>query len=168
MTIGSWILVGFLLTCIATGGGLAFWRFYKASHIAWKPLPGLIGVMWFSKAADTIPSDIVNALKASVQLLSMWTKWPGEDIGKLVLTMKIYVEATPTWGDGYGRKVAGLQAQNVIYVGSDLAAMCHELAHLCELKLDLFIDDAHEGWVKNGIQRAVDEFDLWLRKVTPL
>lgn len=72
---------------------------------------------------------------------------------------RIYVKLQDTWIDGVGRRVAGLALYDgTLVVGANLEALCHELAHLCERKIDRTEDFDHARWEARGIERAIANY----------
>lgn len=104
------------------------------------------------------PGVLVSSIKLSQQALSKHTKWRLQQIETACRNIHIYVMEDNSWTDRWGRKVAGLQMGYIIYVGKDLGALCHEIAHLCELEIDGEIDEKHETWEGDGINAAVSEY----------
>jgi hypothetical protein len=52
---------------------------------------------------------------------------------------------------------------HILQVGKSLSALCHEMAHLCELVLDNEVDDEHKTWDVDGITAAITEYQKWLQ-----
>lgn len=85
-------------------------------------------------------------------------------LAQLATALRVVVQKVDTWhSPQHGAVIAGLSQGTTIYVGRDLASLCHEMAHACE-----FIeggrgkqDDAHETWAWRGFLRAVDRYEVW-------
>lgn len=80
----------------------------------------------------------------------------------------IYVWSRPTWWDGR-RTVAGTiddttapGTRRLLTVGSDLASVAHELAHLRDYEAGRWWETeaaAHARWGVDGTRAALDQFD---------
>lgn len=78
--------------------------------------------------------------------------------------VKILVNDTPLFkGHDTGESVAGeaYVETNTLKIGSDFAALCHEIGHLIEYRKTGIIDGAHVGWTKNGFLTAIDAYAAW-------
>jgi hypothetical protein len=177
-----WIIL--VLAVVCAGLGVSIWSWWQMFG-GWKPLhPWSSGVQYKVSGYESaaVQEDIYHAL--SFALAQLWLEYGhgrndawarlGTNLPE-ISKLKIYVRDTPTWNDG-GRKVAGMLNGNVITVGSDLAALCHELAHFLRRKLDgvdlqaadaLPLAEQHEHlfWQTNGIQAAIDNYTVWLKGV---
>lgn len=94
----------------------------------------------------------------------------------------IWVHTEPTWlapdpeNPGKTYKVAGQLMGHWIIVGSDLAALAHELAHLRDMELGgnkarLETEaEAHARWLEDGTRARLDAYDSinWDSVVQPL
>ncbi len=162
---GTWVVVGLILAVIV--GAIAFMvhRWWKNTYVPWQPIYGYYpGSKWFSKLKDTDQKFIAEALQAAESFLIERTKWSAANLALVGHHVRVYVMDSESWVDLWGRKVAGLQVEYTLVVGPSLAALCHELAHLCEMVLDKEQDDAHATWASDGIAAAVNDFDEWLQK----
>lgn len=85
------------------------------------------------------------------------------DVAKRGFVVSIRPELT--WLNGSGVVVAGETdlVTRTLFVGRDLAALCHELAHLCDADLSQTIDHTHDTWTKRGIMRAIDEWQTFMK-----
>lgn len=152
------VVVVALLLALAGGIGIGV-KAWRSFHVAWTPLPWWIpGCARGGTAVDT--GFLLAALQRSQDLLIAKTHFTAADFAKTG-PVKIFVMPEKSWLDGAGVKVAGVQIDNVLEVGPDLAALCHEYAHLLEDRIDQKVDDAHAGWAANGIQAAINGFDAW-------
>lgn len=73
---------------------------------------------------------------------------------------RIMVKPMYQWTSASGEMVGGETHLDfhIVSVGADLAGLCHELAHVCEDKLEGKVDYTHANWARKGIFRAVDEY----------
>jgi hypothetical protein len=177
-----WIIL--VLAVVCAGLAVSIWSWWQMFG-GWKLLhPWNSGVQYKVSGLEsaTAQEDIYDAL--SFALAQLWWehgrnqynawRWLAINLPE-ISKLKIYVRSTPAWSDG-GRKVAGILNGNVITVGSDLAALCHELAHFLRRELDgvdlqaadaLPLAEQHEHlfWQTNGIQTAIDNYTVWLKGV---
>lgn len=165
MTPGAWVIVGVVLAAIIAGITVMIVRARKATYIPWKPLPLYSpSARYFVKGGA--PLDLVflvAALREAERLLAQHTKW-STTVHAAFENVRVYVMDTESW-DMNGVKVAGLDPSGrSVVVGPSLAALCHEMAHQCEEKLENLIDYGHTRWGLNGIAAANDEFDTWLSR----
>ena len=162
---GTWVLLGIVLAAILTAFIVMGVRWFKATYIPWKQLPGYYaGTKWHSRVSTTDPKFITEAMQAAESFLIARTKWGAANLALVGHCVRVYVMDSESWKDLYGGKVAGQQAGRNLIVGPSLAALCHELAHLCEEVIDKETDYAHATWPADGIAAAVDDFDAWLAK----
>jgi hypothetical protein len=162
---GTWVVVGLIIAIIVGAIGFMVYRWAKSSYVPWQPIYGYYpGSKWFSKLQGTDQKLIAEALQAAESCLIERTKWSAANLALVGHHVRVYVMDSEKWVDLWGRKVAGLQIEHTLVVGPSLAALCHEMAHLCEAVLDKEQDNAHATWAADGIAAAVDDFDVWLGK----
>lgn len=154
-----WVIAGPVLAITL---GLLSWlgyRIWKMAYVPWKTYQADYAQMDWYGAGD--PAFIYAALQAATRALMRHTIW-GDRVVYVKGLASIYVKDTKSWHDTAGQKVAGQQAGRVLYVGIDLAALCHELAHLCDAELDKRVEYDHASWTQRGIFTAVNEYEAWL------
>jgi len=157
------IVVVVVALCVVIGIAYIGVRTYRNIHVDWKPLDGYYkGASWFGNRPID-PAFITEALQHAESFLIARTHFTAENMALLGHTVRVYVMDTTSWVDGIGQKVAGQQVDFALIVGPDLAALCHEYAHLCEQVFDKFTDYEHSGWAANGIAAANADFDVWLK-----
>lgn len=86
---------------------------------------------------------------------------------QLASALHVVVQKVDTWASPqHGTTIAGLAQGTTLYVGNDLASLCHEMAHACE-----FIeggrgkqDDQHLTWQARGFFLAVERYEAWRSK----
>lgn len=154
------------------GGGIALVALALTTRLlflkvrgAWHPL-GLSeaeGVL-YQAAGELEPARLARAYRAAVQCLVELGPWDEVAVKWALRDVRIYVHRTPAWRDAWGRKVAGSQAGPDIQVGSDLLALCHELAHRCEEVIVGRVDAAHAKWATSGLHSVVARFHQELTK----
>ena len=77
---------------------------------------------------------------------------------------RIAVHFAEKWRDAItGQWVAGTALHGEVRVGSDLAALCHELVHVCQERAGL-IDEAHASWTPE-IYAAIERYEAFARTV---
>lgn len=155
------VVAGILLVIIgAVVAMLLRWR--KIAHIPWQEIPGYPTSARYFVEGELSPTFLVDALREAERLLAVHTKW-GSNVVKVFDDVHVYVRDSESWKDLWGRTVAGLDPTgHVIVVGASLAALCHEMAHQAEEKLDRVVDSEHAGWGPKGITTAIDAFDAWM------
>ncbi len=136
--------------------GVVFvYRRWKYGAIEWSLLGSRVEPRVCVNQNAPLETDVVRECfeVARLELLSCGL-WTSEQIHRALYDVQIYVMPAPTWRDGWGRNVAGLQVDRIIYVGCDCRALGHELIH----KLDALVsgdpDPNHERW--KGPRREVE------------
>jgi hypothetical protein len=159
------IFVGAILTGIAAGLVWLAAQAWYSSHPDWKPLPGRRG-QWCSTVTPcpVTPEFIAEALTQAEGCLLRFSSIPAANVQTAGATVQIQVRATTSWVDAWGRKVAGLQIRRAVAVGPDLAALCHEVAHLAEAQYGGATDESHVSWTGNGALAAIDAYTAWLKE----
>ena len=109
------------------------------------------------------PAQLDSAITLAIAKLR--PVWPTTVTTLIAVNTKFIVNVVPEWTDIWGRRVAGESLGDTVTVGSDLAALCHELAHRCEWELDKKTDDSHASWGSRGIFAAVDAYAAELKGV---
>lgn len=170
-----WVL-GLIL---GTVGGLIVLQFVwdawlkrKAKDEA-KPVPGASVPMTY--VGEVNPLALGLAVNQALELLVRLGPWPRETLfGRLTSVEPVLsIQKTNLWFNSAGQKVGGETVGNVLRVGKDLSALCHELAHLSQM-VSLGITDhsfdpktgKHPGWDKSGLDQADQAYRSWL-KVQP-
>ncbi len=164
MNIGTWVLVGAVVLAIVTAFTVLGVRWYRRTHIPWKPLPGPTGAEWYSRLDTTNPTYLADALLAAGTFLAVRTGWGHDNLAMVMARTQVYVMGSEKWQDLSGQQVAGQQVGRSLLVGPSLAGLCHELAHLCEEVLDKKVDYQHAAWPASGIATAIEDFDAWRQK----
>ena len=150
-----------LLVLTLVGVAIALIATWASGQIQWKRTPS-----WNVKYIAELPfkpEHLDNALTLAVSKLR--PVWPLTATTLVAHNTKFIVQPVPEWTDIWGRKIAGSSSGQVVTVGSDLAALCHELAHRCEWELDGRTDDAHVSWTSRGIHAAIDQYAAELKGV---
>jgi hypothetical protein len=156
-----WVVAGVALLIVGLVGFAAY-RYKVASTVEWRPLEGYYkGAVWYSQA-EKDPKFVLAAMQQAETQLIAHTKWTAANLALVGHAVQLYIMEKATWTDGWGRPVAGLQSNHVLVVGSDLAALCHELAHLCEKIVDQTEDAEHASWQDSGIFAAINAYEHWL------
>jgi hypothetical protein len=93
--------------------------------------------------------------------------WSTTNMYALLDGVHINVMPSTTWSDSFtGRTIAGqsLPSGKTVVVGSDYAALAHELAHVIEAGPGRLGFEDHASWARNGIQAAVDKYEGQLKR----
>lgn len=154
-------VVGVLVGAIA-GAVIAMVVRFQSHMPQWVDLPNGPPKSAYVAPAGYDSARIVASVEKCLTVLPRHTKWTVPMLFPLAEGLHIEVKPTPDWVDFSGQSVAGLQAEEWLVVGSDLAALCHEFIHWTEWALEKRTDYAHEGWADAGILAAIDEYDAWL------
>lgn len=166
MTPGAWIIVAIVLAGVIAGVASMIIRYFKNIHIPYKRLEGsAFGVWYFAQSGDVNTFLLLLSFTKAVELLQQHCGWSELNVLRAFKGVHIYIMSTPSWRDYWSsnKNVAGLDpAGDAIVVGSDLAALLHELAHQYQDVVDGFVDYEHLGWMANGIRKAEEEFAKWL------
>jgi hypothetical protein len=150
-----------LFLVILAAGARLLYVYWQRFVLQWKPLPGFNGAWYVGHENGPVARvDVLTAAYAWA-LERLARIWP--DARRACDGVRVKVMPTPEWHDVWQRKIAGDEAGEYVTVGSDFAALLHELAHLVELRLDGVVDAAHAGWAAKGIRAAEDDFAAWLK-----
>ena len=109
---------------------------------------------------------LASAVTHAVDELSAFGVWRRCEIEATVLRgVRVCVRPEVRWLDQGGQMVAGLtiKESRTLVVGTDLAALCHELAHLVQWDIERREEFGHETWTVRGITSAVDAWQAWLK-----
>lgn len=160
MTPWTWAVVAVVGAAVLAAFARLGWIWWKRFHVPWRTVsPGL---QLYSNGADVDPARVIAAVLVAQTALGRNGPWSPEAVRRATFGLRVYVRPTETWIDGHGRKVAGLSLGLVVHVGPSLAALCHEMAHVCDERLGRRVDYSHASWVENGIRAAVIEYETWL------
>lgn len=159
------VTVVVLVAMLGTAAALIIPRVVKQvrNQQPWLPLPG------FTDAKAAVPPGVAavrvaSALQQAAFAIAEHGPWKRDDVMRVANSARIAVIAADSWTDRWGRKVGGTTwPDGTMQVGQDLAAMCHELAHLCEMKLEGPTDDSHSSWTDRGIWAADNDYRAWLK-----
>ena len=155
MTPGTWVLAGIVLLVILIPAviiGVKVWM----TRIQWRTVQ-LVSFS-FKVAGPRADAEVAAALLHAIEALcSVWQLAPVYDAVARA-GVRVQVMAEESWLNSGGVKVGGEQDGNVLRVGRSMSALCHELAHLLEWKLDAVRDDAHAGWTQKAIWAADEKY----------
>ncbi len=115
-------------------------------------------------AYNTSENDVKLHQAVSVSVGKLKTVWGFENVLIALENVRILIREDNDWIDVYGRHIGGAASGNLIVIGADFTALCHELAHVCELAIDHTVDDDHFGWSNKGIALADLAYREWLSK----
>ena len=88
----------------------------------------------------------------------------GERAVELISGTRCAVHFSTKWRDNVtGQMVAGTALHGEVRVGADLAALCHELVHVCQERAGL-IDETHASWTPE-IYAAIERYEAFARTV---
>lgn len=161
MTPAAAIAVACLLAAIVVAIAIAAWRLSRAIQIDWVRLEHYRHA-WFSAPVGFDWTRLVPAMHRAESELAEFTTWTPEQVAFVLDDVRVLVRPDSTWIDGWGRSVGGVQSGGAVEVGSDLSALCHELAHVCQLRINGTTDPLHATWGECGIWAADNAFRAWL------
>lgn len=95
-------------------------------------------------------------------------EWSAGRIAESISGCRILVASVYQWQNMSGQWVGGEQDGNIVKVGVNLAALCHEVAHLCEMHIEGSYDYDHAHWARKGIWAADNVYSAWLSASGPL
>ena len=160
------MILGIILGVLAlAGSGVAVWLGIKNTYRdPWmRPIPGHASTTGYQAPPGFDARRIGWALTNAINQLGVWTRWRSDQIAKVASNVTVTVRSGAEWKtDWSDKKVAGMTLGRELVVGSTLAALCHELAHLCEAEIDGATNSEHTTWEARGIQRASNEFEVWV------
>lgn len=112
---------------------------------------------------------LASAITRAVDELVAHGAWRRHEVEATVLRgIRVTVRPEVRWQDAHGQWVAGLcivESRDLI-VGTDFAALCHELAHLVQWDVEGREEYGHETWTLRGVTQAVDAWQAWLKEQT--
>lgn len=167
MNTGTWIILGVVLAAVLGGIAGILIRFFS-KMVPWKKFAtvpaGFSAIRFHVEPPHQVSEQVlVDCLMKTIELLSQHVPgWTHEKVSKALSDTRILVRNQDAWVDEYGRKVAGLQIDNAIMVGANLAAFLHEAAHLAEERINGGTDASHVSWDTNGVRTAENFFHGWL------
>lgn len=146
------------------------WRKGKARAASYLSVPGDGPHLTYllEPGAEVSPTRIRMAINLAYDALRTHGPWSPADLSRSFEGVRLDIQASPTWLDSAGQKVGGQDVGSLILVGPSLDALCHELAHVCELVVDRKQDveqlpgsGKHPTWEKRGLDAA----DMTYRKM---
>jgi hypothetical protein len=161
LTLPSWtVWVVVALACIAVAWQLIpAWLRARKEAARWKPLPGLQNKVRFSEGVVLDSSYVAARYLMAVDALS--TVWGAERVVGALGAWNISVLPFETWKNYLGQTVAGETFLDAGYcaVGPSLDALAHELAHVCEDRIEGRTDYSHASWTSRGIYAAISKYE---------
>lgn len=133
---------------------------YLRQRIPWRRTPA--GVTFHSVSGALSPATLDFAVLHAFLYLREDSNFSPATLDAARSALRVIVQRNNQWSSPlHGSNVAGLTSGVTVDVGSNLAALCHEIAHVCEFLEGgrAAQDDRHATWERRGIQRAVDEFE---------
>lgn len=137
---------------------------YLRQRVTWKRTPA---GYYYQSIGDVDVMRLERNIGLSFALLREHSDFDPATLDAARAAAHIIVQRVNEWfSPAHGGNVAGVTTGTTIDVGQNLAALCHELAHVCEWIEggDAKQDMQHVTWVHRGIQAAVDEYERdWVR-----
>jgi len=143
VSLGTWLVVGFVLVVVLTGITGMVLR-YVLGLPKWRdvPLPGFT----FKAAGPVDDAKLADALLRAIEAV--------EPIFSRDLVMaaiehaglRILVMETESWLNSANVRVGGEQMKNTLFVGPSLSALAHELIHYLQWAVEGVEDATHTHW----------------------
>lgn len=154
------VALGLVLLVLVIGlAGAIMVPAYLRQRIDWKTTPR--GYLYFAHTPlDPVRLDAHIGL--ALRCLREHSDFSPVLLERTAARTRIIVQRVTSWhSPAHGTSVAGVSTGMTIHVGSDLAALAHELAHECEFEEGGAgaQDFTHATWLGRGIQRAVDVYE---------
>ena len=146
------ILIGVLMIAVVFAIAAAVMiPAYFRQRIPWKPLPGVPNVQYHSPG-PVDEAKLARCFLAAIAALRVHADFSARAIDHLS-NVRIFVEQGDTW------HTTGAAKGEQVYIGTNFAALAHELAHVAEF-VEGSIDLAHASWGRRGIFIAIDTYEL--------
>lgn len=154
----SWAVT---LVALATASCFFLWLIYlwdrkRRADATWVSIPGTSAKTHYAADIAMVTSAVDHAFACLERV------WARERIEAALRGWRINVLPVETWTSASsGQTVAGetFLDQGLILVGPSLAALAHEIAHVCEDRIDNVVDYAHATWSGRGIYEALAEYE---------
>lgn len=159
------IAIGFIVAVLGTAAAFMVPKYLAARELSkqWQRLPsfGTASVLLTPEviAAGVTVHHVDLALALAVTALIENGPWSKISVIALANELQILVDPHLSWVSTQGQHVAGQTYFKTVKVGLDLAALCHELAHVCEEFTDGRVDMGHERWAARGIYNATNAYE---------
>jgi hypothetical protein len=157
-------IIGIVVGLIALAGiASIFLRALRYHFVTWRPTQH--HATWYSDDPGVTPEEVERALDLAVGALAKHGPWRRPTIERALEGAKILITPANSFIDPWNRKVGGLAGPKGVIVGRDLAALCHEIAHLLEMAESgpEFYNVEHHGWGERGVWAATDSYTEALR-----
>lgn len=157
----STVIIAIILLVVMVGGAAAFLiPAYLRQRIPWKQLPGT--PMHYHALTPVSEVGLRQVYNDAFVLLQRCTDFSPEVLARVSSKLHVVVQHVEKWNSpAHGGNVAGVAVGTTIYVGSDLKAFLHEVAHVCEY-VEGVIDHDHRTWARRGIYVAENAFQALL------
>lgn len=155
------VIIGIVLLLAVLGLAAGFLiPAYLRQRIPWRQLPGTpVRYHALTTVSEPLLRQVYND---AFVLLRRHTDFPSEVLARASSNLHVVVQRVEKWeSPAHGGNVAGVATGTTIYVGSDLKAFLHEVAHACEY-VEGVIDHDHRTWARRGIYVAENAFQTLL------
>jgi hypothetical protein len=152
-----------LLVCVAVVVTAIMVPAYFRQRIDWRPLRG--SSYKYASLEPISEALLERAVNEAFVTLRSHADFVPATIAAAATNLRIVVQRVNEWeSPAHGSKVAGVTMGTDVYVGKDLKALCHEVAHVCEFMEGgpAAVDGTHASWGRRGIYRAVNVYENWL------
>ena len=157
---GAAVVAAVVVVLVALGAVFGIALPWLKAQPVYRALPLLPAVRVTGVVNDAL---LASAITHAVDELAEFGVWRRYEIEATILRgVRVCVRPEVRWGYGT-QTVAGLThvEERTLVVGCDLAALCHELAHL--VQFDVESREGHDAWDVRGITSAVDAWQAWLK-----
>ena len=158
----SAVVVGIILLISVVGIAAIFIvPAFLRQRIPWRTLPNTTAK--YHALVPISEKALQTAYLSALVQLRTHTDFMPATLNKVAGDLHIVVQSVKDWESPmHNSKVAGIADGKTIYIGVDFAALLHEMAHVAEF-IDGAIDNTHATWIKRGIYRADDAFQVSLK-----
>jgi hypothetical protein len=162
VTPGAWIIVGWVGASALAGLGYMVWRYFHRMP-KWRDLGFRgIGYAFEPGAVEIPPVQLQAALNVAFGYLLLKTRWPSVQLNDALEDFKLYIYASDEYAGTL--HVAGYENEGIIGVNHRLTTLVHELGHLCQERIDNFVDYDHVRFEADGILKAETAYASWLKE----
>lgn len=111
------------------------------------------GVKYAAHDGQPVDAELLGeAWDSTVRIIVGASPWTEFAVRGALVNVRVIVMPTPTWVDQWFRRVAGLQQDGCLWIGSDFKALTHECIHRCEEYIHGHADGTHKTWRDRGLR----------------
>jgi hypothetical protein len=170
VTPGEWI--GAIIAAIAAAAGITAGVVgWSATTVRWTPVPGHPGSGYAFESPPTSAQvmRLLAALEAARAAIAHRCWWTPQLVELALSRVNVLVAKGLTFPNpaaetnvGQASELHGSYKGYGVRVGSDLAALCHELGHRILECATGDMDAYHRSFKAVGLTAAIEEYSVWL------